>query len=110
MSTPLKTFLCRVYRGDHLLHVHDQPSYYADILRHQEMGWEMSDTCQLPQHEASDGNPGVKPFQAINLMHEREPGGDDHHRKLHIDYTEVKRLLSSTLRGSAYYFLEEHKM
>jgi len=77
MSKPrrlIKTFLCRVSReGPHLLHVHDQPSYYSDVLRHQEMGWEMSDTCQLPDEPWTDGNPAPKPFQVINLMQTGEP-------------------------------------
>ncbi|KKN77048.1 hypothetical protein LCGC14_0363870 [marine sediment metagenome] len=93
MSTPLKTFLCRVSRsGPHLLHVHDQPSYYADVLRHQEMGWEMSDTCQLSGHEASDGNPVPKPFQIVDLTQKnriptrwsQEQFGDDHQARPHI--------------------------
>lgn len=62
------TFLCRVNdNGPHTLHVHDQPSYYADIQRHEEMGWVMARECQIPGMPFLDGDPGVKAVRVVDL-------------------------------------------
>ena len=79
-------FLCRTSdQGPHFLHVHDEPSYHADVMRHAEMGWEMKwNYCQATGVPHSSGDPGVKPFQVLDLTASapNTPDGryrDDHH-------------------------------
>ncbi len=109
------TFLCRVSRtGAHFAHVHDEPSYYADVMRHVEMGWEMADHCKYPNVPHSSGDPGSKPFQVFNLTG-REPGGpeyfqrsapnhgyrEDHHTRLVFDYAAAERRILTALEEGA---------
>ncbi len=80
-------FLCRTSdAGPYFLHVHDEPSYHADVERHAAMGWDMKwNYCQATGIPHSSGDPGVKPFQVLDLTcHGSNIGGyrEDHHTLL----------------------------
>ncbi len=77
-------FLCRTYaKGPHFLHVHDEPSYHVDAMRNRDLGWRMTwDHCTVPNIPFSKGDPGVKPFQILNVT-QYDPslvGGGDYQR------------------------------
>ncbi len=82
-------FLCKTNdAGPHFLHVHDEPSYHSDVLRHAAMGWKMKwNYCLAPDVSYSSGDPGVKPFQVLDLTAHAPNTGryrDDHHTFLKI--------------------------
>ena len=65
-------WLCRHKNNARLpkaLHVHDNPVYYADIQRHQVMGWTMSRSqCAWPGLPHVSGDPGVRPPVVIDMV------------------------------------------
>ena len=51
------------------LHVHDNPVYYADIQRHQMMGWTMTRSlCPFPNVPYLLGDPGVRLPMVIDTV------------------------------------------
>ena len=68
-------WLCRHKNNSRLpkpLHVHDNPVYYADIQRHQTMGWTMTrGLCAYPNTPHVSGDPTARPFVTIDMLARR---------------------------------------
>ncbi len=88
----MSDFLCRTSdKGPHFLHVHDEPYFHADLMRHAGMGWKLKENfCQARGIPWLSGDPGCKPFQVLNLtVTDPNTNGtvpneyrDDHHTQL----------------------------
>lgn len=60
--------LCRILESPDLpkpLHVHDDPSYYTDILRHQALGFRLGNECLAPDLPFV---PGDRPVSAPTIQ------------------------------------------